>query len=174
MKRSQVKTVVAAARFLAAVIEKCPELLTSSLWDTTIISLASWMLTVKNSRHLLLLPSRSGRLPLVSKTLTTKVKERSSEPPGINMKLSTVSESNQISDSLCMDSNSETVFAMAVFHLYKALSDFLAGSHDDDSGDVKMFHEKLKTEWMDVFSDDVHEAVVSTFYSVTGKCLYLT
>lgn len=173
MKRSQVKTVVAAARFLAAVIEKCPELLTSSLWDTTIISLASWMLTVKNSRNLLFLPSRSGILPLLPKTLTIKVKERSCESPGINLKLSTVSKSNQMAESFCMDSNNETVFALAIFHLYKALSNFLTVSHDNDSGDVKMFHEKLKTEWLDVFSEDVHEAVVSIFYSVTGKCLNL-
>jgi hypothetical protein len=166
--------VVAAARFLAAVIEKCPELVTSSLWDVTIVSLASWMLTVKNSQHLVLLPSRSGRLLLVPTTLTAKVKESSSEPPGINLKLSTVSKSKQMTDSFCMDSNIETVFALAIFHLFKALSDFLAASHDDDNGDVKMFHEKLKMEWMDVFSDDVHEAIVSTFYSVTGKCLYLT
>lgn len=171
------KTIVAAARFLAAVVEKCPELLTSSLWDATIISLVYWMLTVKKSQNLLLLPSRSGRLPLVPETSTAEVKERNSKPSGINLKLSTVSNMNQMPESFCIDSNSEAVFAMAIFQLYRVFSDFLVGSHDDDDDDsdgVKMSHKKLKMEWMDIFASDVHEAVVSTFYSVAGKCLNLT
>lgn len=171
MEWPQAKAVIASARFLTAVVEKCPELLTSNLWDATIISLSSWMLTVKNSQHLLLLPSKHGILPLVPKALTTEATQ-SSVPSDKCQKLSALSESGQMADSFCLDSNSETVFAVAIFQLYKALSNFMAGPHDDS--DVKMFHEKLKVEWTDVFANDVHEAIVSTFYAITGKFHCLT
>lgn len=163
VKWPQAKTVIVAARFLAAVVEKCPELLTSSQWDATVISLASWVLTVKNSCHLLLLPSQSGILPLVLKTAVAEVKQRSNVLDGTKQKLSAVTEPRDMADS-----NSEAEFAVAVFQLYKAVHDFLATSHDGYGGDVKKFHEKLKTEWTDVFANYVQEAVISLFYAVTG------
>lgn len=173
MKWPQAKTVIAAARFLAALVEKCPELLTSSHWDATVISLTSWMLTVKNSCHLLLLPSKSGILPLVPKTAKAEVKQRSNVLDGTKQKLSAVIEPRDMAALFYPDSNSEAVFAEAVFQLYKALHDFLVTSHDEYNGDVKKFHEKLKTEWTDVFANYVQEAVVSIFYTVTGKYLIL-
>lgn len=173
MKWPQAKTVIAAARFLAAVVEKCPELLASSQWDATVISLTSWVMTVRNSCHLLLLPSKSGILPLMPKAAKAEIKQRSNVLDGTKRKLSAVTEPRDMTALFCLDSNSEAVFAVAVFRLYKALHDFLAASHDEYSGEVKKFHEKLKTEWKDVFANCVHEAIVSIFYTVSGKYLIL-
>lgn len=173
MKGPEAKTVTVAARFLAAVVEKCPEILTSSQWDATVISLTSWMLTLKNSCHLLLCPSESGIFPLVPKTATVEDKQRSNVHEGTKEKLPAVTGPQEMAVLFHLDNNSEAVFAVAVFQLYKALHDFLARSHDGYSGDMKKFHEKLKKEWTDVFANDVHEAVVSIFYTVTGKCLIL-
>jgi hypothetical protein len=156
----QAKKVTAAARFLAAVMEKCPQLLTSDLWDATMISLASWMQTVKNSRNLLLLPPESGILPLLPKTLL---------PPGSKKKLSTVPDSSHIVKSFYLDSNNEAMFTVAVFQLYKALSDFLTGCYNDLDHPVQISVENMLVEWTDVFADVVHEAVLSIFYTVTGK-----
>jgi hypothetical protein len=169
VKLPEAKTVIVVARFLAAVVEKCPELLTSNQWDATVISLTSWMLTLKNSCHSLLCSSESGMLPLVPKTVKFEDKQRSSVHEGRKEKIPAVADHQEMAVLFDLDRNSEAVFAVAVFQLYKALHDFLDRSHDEYSGDVKMFHEKLKAEWTDVFSKYVHEAVVSTFYTVTSK-----
>lgn len=169
VKWPQVKGVIAAARFLAAVVEKCPQLLTSHLWDVTIISLASWMLTVKNSRNLLLLPPEGGILPLVPKTLPVEAKQGNNVPPDSKKKLSAVRESSHMVESFCLDGNNSATFAVAVFQLYKALSDFLAGHHNDLDHVVQISLENMIMEWTDVFADDVHKAIVSVFYTVIGK-----
>jgi hypothetical protein len=169
VKWPQAKKVIAAARFLAAVVGKCPQLLTSHLWDATIISLASWMLTVKNSRNLLLLPPESGMLPLVPKMLPVEAKQGSNVLPVSKKKLSTVPESSHMVQSFCLDSNNEAMFAMAIFQLYKALSDFLTGCYNDLDRAVQISLENMIMEWTDVFADVVHEAVVSVFYTVIGK-----
>jgi hypothetical protein len=88
---------------------------------------------------------------------------------GTNQKLSGATEPSEMAVLYCLNNNSEAVFAVAVFQLYKSLHDFLVRSHDEDSGDVKNFYENLKREWTDVFANYVHEAVVSVFYTVTGK-----
>jgi hypothetical protein len=169
VKWPQAERVIVAARFLAAIVEKWPQLLTSHLWDATIISLASWMLTVKNSRNLLLLPPESGILPLVPKTLPDEAKQRSNVPTGSKKKLSTVPESSQMVKSFCLDGNNEAVFAVAVFQLYKVLSDLFTGRHQDLDHAVQSCLENMIMEWNEVFADVVHEAVVSIFYTVTGE-----
>ena len=169
VKWPQVKGVIAVARFLAAVVGKCPQLLTSHLWDAAIISLASWMLTLKNSRDLLLLPPEGGILPLVPKTLPVEAKEGNNVPPDSKKKLSAVRESSRTVESFCLDSNNNAAFAVAVFQLYKALTDFLAGHHNDLDHAVQISLENMILEWTEVFADDVHKAVVSVFYTVIGK-----
>ena len=157
------------ARFLAAVVKKCPQLLTSDLWDATIISLASWMLTLKNSRNLLLLPPEGGILPLVPKTLPVEAKHGKNAPPDSKKNLSAVGESSRMVELFCLDSNNNAAFAVAVFDLYKALTDFLAWQHNDLDHAVQISLENMIMEWTDVFADDVHKAVVSVFYTVIGK-----
>jgi len=171
VKWPQVKGVIAVARFLAAVVEKCPQLLTSHLWDATIVSLASWMLTLKNSRNLLLLPPEGGILPLVPKTLSVEVKQGNNVPSDSKKKLSRVCESSRMVESFCLDSNNNNnaAFAVAVFQLYKVLTDFLAGHPNDLDHAVQISLENMIMEWTDVFADDVHKAVVSVFYTVIGK-----
>jgi hypothetical protein len=173
VKWPQARTVIVVARFLAAVVKKCPELLSSSQWDATVISLSSWMLTLKNSCHLLLCPSERCIFPLVPKPATVEDKQRSIVHEGTKQKLTAVTERQKMDVLFCLDSDSEAVFAVAIFQLYKALHDFLARSHEEYSGDVKEFHEKLKKEWTDVFANYVHEAVASIFYTVTSKYLIL-
>jgi hypothetical protein len=169
VKWPQVKGVIAVARFLAAMVEKCPQLLTSRLWDTTIISLASWMLILQSSRDLLLLPPGGGILPLVPNTLPVEAKLGNNVPSDSKKKLSAVCESGSMVESFCLDSNNNAVFAVAVFQLYKALTDFLAGHHNDLDHAVQISLENMIMEWTDVFADDVHKAVVSVFYTVIGK-----
>lgn len=173
VKWPQVKGVIAVARFLAAVVEKCPQLLASHLWDAIIISLASWMLTVKNSRNLLLLPPGGDILPLVPNTLRVEAKQGNNVPPDSKKKLSAVHESSRVVESFSLDSNNNAAFAVAVFQLYKALSDFLAGHHNDLDNTIQISLENMIMEWTDVFADDVHKAVVSVFYTVIGKLMYL-
>lgn len=173
VKWPQVKGVIAAARFLAAVVEKCPHLLASHLWDATIISLVSWMLTVKNSSNLLLLPPGEGILPLVPNTLQVEAKQGKNVPSDSEKKLSAVRESSHVVESFSLDSNNNAAFAVAVFQLYKALSDFLAGHHNDLDHAVQISLENMIMEWTDVFADDVHKAVVSVFYTVIGKLVCL-
>jgi hypothetical protein len=72
-------------------------------------------------------------------------------------------------ESFCLDSNNNAAFAVAVFQLYKALTDFLAGCHNDLDHTVQISLENMITEWTEVFADDVHKAVVSVFYTVIGK-----
>jgi hypothetical protein len=169
VKWPQVKGVIAVARFLAAVVEKCPQLLTSHLWDATIISLASWMLTLKSSRNLLLVPPEGGILPLLPKTLPVEAKQGNNMPSDSKKKLSAVCESSSMVESFCLHSNNNAAFAVAVFQLYKALTDFLAGHHNDLDHAVQISLENMIMEWTDVFADDVHKAVVSVFYTVIGK-----
>lgn len=149
------------ARFLAAVVEKCPQLLTADLWDATIISLASWVLTLKNSRNLLLLPPEGGILPLVPKTLPVEAKHGNNVPPDSKKNLSAVGKSSHMVKLFCLDSNNNATFAVAVFQLYKAVTDFLAGQYN--------VLDHMVMEWTDVFADVVHKAVVSVFFTVIGK-----
>jgi TorA maturation chaperone TorD len=58
---------------------------------------------------------------------------------------------------------------VAVFQLYNALTDFLAGHHNDLDHAVQISLENIIMEWTDVFADDVHKAAVSVFYAVIGK-----
>jgi hypothetical protein len=127
------------------------------------------MLTLKNSRNLPLLPPEGGILPLVPKTLPVEAKEGNSVPPDSKKKLSAVRESSRTVESFCLDSNNNAAFAVAVFQLYKALTDFLAVHYNDLDHAVQISLENMIMEWTDVFADDVHKALVSVFYTVIGK-----
>jgi hypothetical protein len=105
----------------------------------------------------------------VPKTLPVEAKEGNIVPSDSKKKLSAVRESSRTVESFCLDSNNNAAFAVAVFQLYKSLTDFLAVHHNDLDHAVQISLENTIMEWTDVFADDVHKALVSVFYTVIGK-----
>jgi hypothetical protein len=131
------------------------------------------MLTVKNSSNLLLLPPGEGILPLVPNTLQVEAKQGKNVLPDSKKKLSSVCESSRVVESFSLDSNNNAAFAVAVFQLYKALSDFLAGHHNDLDQAVQISLETMIMEWTAGVADDGPKAVVSVFFTVIGKLVCL-
>lgn len=152
---SEAKAAAATSRFLAAVIEKCPELLTADHWDAIIISVAD-KLSMKYSQNLLLCYPATHCLPLVS------TRETQSADTSMHHSTST-------SKPLLMENLSGSLLVVAVFELYKSLSVFFTTPRtENDSLVVRRFHEKLSVEWKDVFADDVHDVLIHIFSTISG------